>query len=209
MEHPSKVKRLNHLLRQELGQHPLYSWQWSEDLLHVMDAINEDGSPVYEQKELKSGLVAVAQATRTRKICPDLDVWVMCAMIDTGRHDGAIHSLGTKNWYPVSDRSSRTVNLPTDVVPDETLTWEFINQMRHFREKEAAKLDAQYIERHLTPVPVDESRPNSKLVSRQEKADWERYYDEVKDLGTAFGQVPGTKEGVSFGGIKDTELASE
>ncbi len=198
MKSDRAIERYNRLLLRDLGSNPVYSWKWSEDLLHVMQAVDRDGKP--EMEAVRVGAIfAVKQATRVRKLAPDLtDQWVICALIELSKEDGQIHGTGIASWMPVRDKRSRAVALPQGTHPNQYATEDFVQQMRRIRLRDAeemGKWEEQYSDK---VVPLDETEKNSEIVSRHEAKKFAEMKAKIKDEFTAFGEEPGKKGGTSF-----------
>lgn len=184
MQSNRDIERYDRLLLAELGNNPVYSWKWSEDLLHVMEAMDQSGQPEMETV-LKGSVYVVQQKKRLRKVCPHIiDQWVICALIELGAEDGQVHGTGLASWMPVHDRRSHPVALPVGVRPNMASTEDFIKQMRAIRAKSAAQMDADFLA----------------AEERREKQINDRNLDAIRDACTAYYEVPGKKGSTSFPG---------
>lgn len=180
-----QIGRLNELLRIELGENPRYSWRHSTTLMRVMEAIDKDGNPEYETYwDPETLLFKTKRKTRLRPLCPDLQhQWVLCALVQMSQEQGELEGTGVYAWVPVrDDRNSRPCALPLGIVPDKTITEEFIAQMRAER----------------IHTPAEKASAFAEAQARFDAA-YENYcYDAIHDAQTAFLNIPGKKESVSF-----------
>ncbi len=191
LEYPSEVRRLNRLLESQLGGSPRYAWRWSEDLLHVMYAITDEGAPIYEERIITlpsdKSLYGQVRKTVLRKLLPHhTDVWVACAMIEVDEKDGSVHGTGIGAWVPLSSSVSGPAALPPGTVPTEELTQCIIRSIRQERSQPKGYLITGFEE-------ADHKR---------EKARWNNAYDRIRDASTAFFNLPGSKGHVSFPSVK-------
>lgn len=193
------IERYDRLMLRDLGSNPIYSWKWSEDLIHVMDAVSQgDGKPILDVKQHGSIYIA-EQAKATRKIAPDLvNQWVICALIELNSEDGKVHGTGIAAWIPVRDRRSRAVCLPPNLHPNQSITEDFIRQVRRVRTRDAEELGKWEDYNAPHAVPMDDSERNSPLISRAEKAKFENAKLAIKDGFTAFGEEPGKRGSTSW-----------
>ncbi len=192
------IQRYDRMLLRDLGSNPRYSWKWSEDLLHVMDEINpHDGKPIF--RPVPHGEVWVVQQQKTTRRWPGIwNQWVLCALIELNADDGAVHGTGLAAWVPVYDRRSRPASLPENILPNQTHTEAFIEQVRRTRARDAEEM-GKFEEFHKpATVPMDESERNTMLISRAEKVKFDKAKDAIKDGFTAFGEEPGKKGSTSF-----------
>src|ERR1051325_1336209 len=106
------IERYNRLFLKDLGSAPRYEWKWSEDLIHVMDAVDRDGKPILSAvarpltgtNELMIGspvIYMVQQEKRVRRFPGIWQQWVVCALIELNAEDGAVHGTGIAAWIPV------------------------------------------------------------------------------------------------------------
>jgi hypothetical protein len=90
------IRRLNNLLRVELGSVTSirYSWQHSSTLIRHYYKSNPDGSPMYEHKVVGNGYLLTAQRVMaTRLLHPELpDNWILCAWTDDYDELGGGHA---------------------------------------------------------------------------------------------------------------------
>jgi len=192
------IARYDRLMLRDLGSAPVYSWKWSEDLLHVMDEINpHDGKPVY-RPTLQNGIYAVRQQTTTRRWPGIWQQWVVCALIELNANDGAVHGTGVAAWVPVYDKRSRPVCVPENVQPNQSHTEAFIRKMRAYRVREAEAIGKWEDHHKPNTTPMDESERNTLMMSRAEKKKFDIARDAIKDGFTAFGEVPGVRGSTSW-----------
>ncbi len=182
--YPAAVRTLNQILRSELGENPRYAWRWSEDLIHVMELIHDDGRPIYVEAKSPAGLTIMVPKTATRKLLPlHENCWVMCALIGgIGKRDGSITGTGDAAWVPLSSSASGPCVLPQNEVPNHLFTDKVITLVRQERSMSPVEFGIEY----------------EKEQQRKEKDRWNRVYDEIRDASTAFCNVPGAKGHVSF-----------
>lgn len=206
MRTDSAIERYDRMMLRDLGSAPTYSWKWSEDLLHVMDAVNSgDGAPIRET--INTGILDAngheitlqgKQAKLTRRWPGLWQQWVVCALIELNSEDGRVHGTGIAAWIPVYDKRSRPAAIPEGIHPNQEHTEAFIKQVRSFRVKEAERM-GQWEDFHKPQtVPMDESERNTMLISRSEKVKFEEAKLRFKDKFTAFGEEPGKKGSTSF-----------
>ncbi len=187
LEYPAEVRRLNRLLESELGGNPRYSWRWSEDLLHVMYVVDDEGKPVYEEKIIHlpndSTLYGQIQKTSVRKLLPHHeDQWVACALVEVDDKDGSLLGTGCASWVPLSSSASGPAALPFGWLPTEELTQCVIRSVRRERNMPKNYLDDGF-----------------EAVSKKRERDrWNQAYDCIRDASTAYYNVPGCKGHVSF-----------
>lgn len=193
------IDRYNRTLRTELGEHPLYAWKWSEDLIHVMDEVDSYGKPVYEECVSPMGIIGLQQRKKPRKFFDALiDQWVVCALIELGNDDGQVHGTGVSAWIPVTDRRGKPAALPQDTHPNQDYTEKFIAQLREFRVNEAKSLNQWQEYFGDKTVPLDETERNSEIVTRNDAAVFAEMKYKIKQEFTAFGEEPGKRGGTSF-----------
>lgn len=203
------IDRYNRLLLRDLGEHPRYEWKWSEDLLHVMDAVDALGKPEMTTAAVGS-LYVVTQAKRLRKICPHIvNRWCICALVEINGEDGLIHGTGVAGWMPCHDKRSQPVALPEGQRPNQYATEDFIKQMRRIRERDAEEMAQWAYWNEDNTVPLDEEDRNSPLASRKDAAEFKRNLMAVKNVWTAFGEVPGKKGSTIFGVPQPESQAQE
>ncbi len=202
------IQRYDRMMLRDLGSNPVYSWKWSEDLLHVMDEINpHDGKPIY--RPTPKGEVWVVQQQKTTRRWPGIwQQWVVCALIELNADDGAVHGTGIAAWIPVYDRRSRAVCIPENTQPNQSHTEAFIKQIRRMRTRDAEELGKFEDFHKPNTTPMDESERNTMLISQAEKKKFDVMKDAIKDGFTAFGEEPGKRGGTSFPATA-TEMAAE
>ncbi len=193
------ISRLNDHLRLSLGTSPQYSWRWSEDLIRVMGVVDQGGLPVF-QPVATGSLYRMKQVHVTRKLAPDLvNQWCICALIDpyspTGKLDGSNRAI----WMPVRTKTrSKACALPENLAPTQSDTDSFISQMNRTRARDEEEMAKWEWENELHAVPLNESEPNSPMVSRAQRKRFEEDALKIRDKFTAFGEEPGAKGSTSF-----------
>lgn len=200
------IERYDRMMLRDLGSHPTYSWKWSEDLMHVMDAVDGDGNPIREtiatgilDADGREILLPGKQATKTRRFPGIWQQWVICAQIELEKsHDGQVYGTGTYAWVPVYDKRSRPACIPEGVQPNQSHTEAFIQKVRSYRVREAEELGKFEDWHKPNAVPMDESERNTMMLSRAEKKRFDDNKLRFKDKFTAFGEEPGKKGSTSF-----------
>ncbi len=178
------IRKLNEYLRSELGSNPQYGWKWSEDLFHVMEVIQPDGTPVYVEGRSPSGLTIMVPKTERRKLLPHHNhCWVICALVEVNERDGSIAGTGDHAWVPVSSANSGPVCIMGE--PDMNMTRYVVEAIRESRSRR----------------PVEMTADLERDIDKRERDHWTRIYDQICDASTAFYNVPGRKGAVSFGGL--------
>ncbi len=179
---PERVRKLNELLRADLGCNPRYSWRWSDDLLHVMEVVDEDGKPVYDEQRTPAGIIVMARKKVTRQLLPFHEhCWVLCALVETTLADGELEGTGKASWVPVSGPTGPVTLLPFEV-PNLESTQYVVGCIRQSRTKTVEQMGEEW----------------SADMARKEKDMWQRKYDQIRDAATAFYNVPGKKGHVSY-----------
>ncbi len=192
------IERYDRMMRADLGASPVYSWKWSEDLLHVMDEVAQgDGKPILKPV-LVGSVYAVRQQKVTRRWPGIWQQWVICALIELNADDGAIHGTGIAAWIPCYDRRSRPCAIPENTQPNQSHTEAFIRQIRRMRTRDAEELGKFEDFHKPNTVPLDESERNTMMLSRAEKQKFDNMKDAIKDGFTAFGEEPGKKGSTSW-----------
>lgn len=121
--------------------------------------------------------------TEIRKLLPDHhEQWVVCAMVEVNERDGSIAKTGDGAWVPVTSAASGPVCLAHGDTPSPATTEAVIRSVREYRTQRLADYEICYVERQR----------------KREKAHWNNVYDQIRDAGTAFCNVPGQKGHVSF-----------
>lgn len=190
---PESVRKLNDVLRADLGSNPLYAWRWSNDLRHVMNKIDTDGNQLYKSKLVyppgrKEPLVIQVRDTAIRQLLPfHTDCWIACGLIETDAKDGSLEHTGVASWVPISSSRSGPAALPPNMVPTMELTQCVIAAVRAQRQRTLA----------------DDHNDFDDLCRKRESDRFNRTLDIIKDAGTAFHAVPGRKGHVSFGGVDE------
>ncbi len=192
LEYPAEVRRLNRLLESELGGSPRYAWRWSEDLLHVMNVVDTDGNPVYEERIIvfpsDKTIYGQIQKTMTRKLLPFCEnVWVACALVEVDEKDGSLLGTGCGSWIPICSSMGGPAALPANTMPTAELTQCVIRALREERARPKNYLIDDYEESER----------------KREKSHWNKIYDRIRDRATAFYNLPGAKGHVSFPTVPD------
>lgn len=175
---------MNHLLESDLGPNPRYNWRWSEDLLHVMEIIDPDSGRVqFVEYTSPEGLTVMTPKTEVRKLLPEhYEQWIMCALSQVNDRDGSISEAGTAAWIPVTSAASGPVCLANGDVPNLATTGSVIQAIRQTRQQRFRDYE----------IGWEESQ------RKKEKTHWNNVYDQIRDAGTAYCNVPGRKGHVSF-----------
>ncbi len=192
------VNKCNAMLRTELGFQDggEYAWKYSEDLRRMQRVLDGEGQPVREYRALASGLILAYDKYR---IVPMFDhrvhlQWVLAkrVMPDISESDW-LDQFGSSIPYPANGEFMPVspVYLDRGVEPSEDMTWAVIRSFRAQRKVKASEIDDQ----------------TEAGMERRKKDKYNTILDDIKDCGTAFCGIPGTKEHYSFGGLKDVELA--
>ncbi len=182
MRYPKDVIKLNSRLRSDLGANPLYNWRWSDDLLHVMDVVDEDGSPKYVETITPAGVICLTPATLTRPLLPyNEHCWALCALLELNNKDGELQGTGNHGWVPVSGGDGPVALFPFEKPNLETTVY-VIGAIHSERVKTATQKGEEW----------------DAEMARSEKAKWNLAYDQIRDAATAFYSIPGEKHHVSF-----------
>lgn len=180
--YPAGAIQQNNILRAELGENPRYAWRWSEDLKHVLEVLDLDGTPIYVEGRSESGLICMMPKTALMPLLPmHHDQWVVCALVEVNANDGSVAGTGKAAWIPVSGPSG-TVCLPENERPTIVFTQKIIETIRLERSKTFSEVSADWEERE----------------KKREKDRWNRNYDMIRNESTAFANVPGRRGHVSF-----------
>lgn len=183
MRDPVNIRKLNELLRSELGANPRYAWRWCEELTHVMEVIQDDGAPVYVEGKSPAGLTVLMPKTVVRKLLPfHENQWILCALVEVNQRDGSLQGTGNHSWVPVSSAVSGPVCLEQHQEPTLANTEAVIQSVRGTRRQSPVEMSVEWEEQRR----------------QKEKATWSRVYDEIRDASTAFANAPGMKGHVSF-----------
>ncbi len=187
---------MNTLLRQELGQ-PVYSWQWSEDVVVLM----RDVTLGFEYKADPDTGVIAAQAKYIQRpvTWPKVfDRWILCKKIYTSQREWLKKFAGVMlwpengEWHPCESPLGY-VALDPNEAPSLSRTWRAIQIIRESRSVTAAdflnNLDA-----------VEDKRERDANNLRR---------DMIRDKLPAFGGVPGQKMDYSFGGFEVKAIGKE
>jgi hypothetical protein len=194
-----RVKKLNDLLRQELGGDRPFAWKWSEspELIHRMRARSADGSVKMEPKATPSGLIVMQPVYVSRKICLFAECqWLICRNLPPEMtEDQWLASIGTGvpypqngTWAPLSQ-----FTLERGAEPDEPHTWKVIELIRAQR-------------------ALHQKSEDNEEEYQQEKAREQRKNDiylHIRDIAPAFNGIPGKKEHFSFGGVGNNLIEKE
>jgi hypothetical protein len=177
MRFPKEIRQQNERLRADLGANPIYSWRWSDDILHVMTLLGE-----FAEETTPAGIIVMVPKTVKRRLLPENEhSWVLCALVETDKKDGSLEATGTASWVPVSGPAGPLALNPFEL-PNLSTTQYIIDTIRHERARSAAEVGAEW----------DQSQ------AQREKARWAKAYDQIRDAATAFYNVPGAKGHVSF-----------
>lgn len=179
---PEKIRKLNELLRADLGSNPRYSWRWSDDLLHVMDVVDSEGKPIYSESTTPAGLIVMAPKRITRPLLPFHEhCWVLCALVETTQQDGELAGTGLGSWIPVGGGNGPVTLLPFEA-PNLESTQYIVNMVRQARTKTVVEMGIEWNEQ----------------MAKREKDRWSQAYEQIKEHATAYYNVPGSKGHVSF-----------
>jgi len=187
---------MNILLRQELGQ-PVYSWQWSEDVVVLM----RDVTLGYEYKaDPETGIIGAKAKYIQRPVTwPKVfDRWILCKKIYTPQREwlkkfaGALLWPENGEWHPCESPLGY-VALGENEAPGPNQTWRAIQIIRESRSVTAADF--------LNNLEAAEDK-------RERDANNMRR-DMIRDKLPAFGGVPGQKMDYSFGGFESADVGKE
>ncbi len=203
MNTPKHIRKLNDLLRTELGEAKgRYAWLWSEskELLRPMRVIYDDGTPVFNYRTLPTkwqkdhpnqstkpkGITIAEPVYTARKTAIDAqDQWLMCILLPPSLTPHQWDQVfGTSHPYPANGEWAPCdpIRIPRGQEPTEFDTWTFIDAMRRQRKISAATWD-------------NEMRDN---LDRKDVGRKGEILDMIKDAAPAFLNVPGMKGQVSF-----------
>lgn len=179
------VRRLNERLGSELGRNernePVYSWMWSEDskLMHPMRVPGE-----YDYKASPMGIIEALPVYNVRKLCLTANAqWVLVHWIPSPSEDEWRSIFGYWLEWPKGGQYYPTnVALDPGVEPDDTITQVAIDCIKQTLAKSAAQVE----------------RETAEALDRQEAAEKNRTYEEIRDACTTYDHVPGTKGAVSY-----------
>lgn len=202
----SNIRRLNDLIRQELGGAEVFEWKHSEDLKHHARKIDPDtGNKVYTyrcqcgydvRRHTKScrrkGSIIVAEPVYIECLLrPDKrDQWCLAKLHAAVSEAEWLREFGTMLLWP-----KHGTWLPCDPVwlepgeqPTQALTWEVIKAVRANRSHTFA----------------DRMAEAEAIVDKRDRDNRERLLEEIKeDTHMPFGALPGRKDTVSHGGTRD------
>ena len=198
----SAIRRLNDLIRQELGGEEVFAWKYSEDLTHYARAINPDTGALLYNYRCNCGLnknvhgpdcgMTVAEPVYIKCLLrPEhRDQWVLCKLHPSPPEHVWLRMFGTYLQWPKGGTW-----MPCDPVwlepgehPDDKLTWEVIYAVRQNRAKTYA----------------DRLAEGAAEVEKRDKSGRDRLLEQIReDAYLPFGALPGRKDGVSHGGTKD------
>lgn len=201
----ANISRLNRLFISELGENPPIAWRWSEDLTYLQSKFDSDGKPVYESK-IHNFLIVQVQAKELAKMFPDLvNQWVACQLtVFPDSETGAVHGTGNFAWVPIG-AGIEPLALDPGEVPTREVTMAITQRIRHARATQREREQA-FEEQHRASVPLDESinHPKfSRLVTPEEKKNYDNHLAMVKNEHSAFLTVPGEKAHVSFPPVQE------
>ncbi|HXC05794.1 MAG TPA: hypothetical protein VNZ86_13625 [Bacteroidia bacterium] len=204
IDYPKDIRKLNDLVRAELGTNPLYAWRWSGDLLHVMVLVDDMGRPKLNYSlspnhkpnydglgEVDMSPIMVAEVdTETRLLLPNHPAnWVVCALIEVNERDGNIYGTGNHSWVPVSSSNSGPVALPEGETPDLGMTQCLIDSIRKDRARRVKDIITE----------DEESR------RKREKQHWMKIYEQIAMESAAFYGCPGKKGSTSFPSVQPSD----
>ena len=193
------IARQNQILRTEIGETTLYTWQYSESLLHWRAKINDDGTPIHKYRcpcgvdrnvhaPSCNGIIVAEQVYERVKLRPDLtDQWVLCVRILNPEPwiwralYGSHLPYEKVNWAPVSSLGGGTVACPRGEIPQEDTTWLVVRMIRDHRSRSIKSWD-------------EETKDG---MDRREKKERETLYDMIRD-SMGISDIPGKKENMSF-----------
>lgn len=192
------ITKCNNILRAELGFQDggEYAWKYSEDLRRAQKIVHDDGTPVREIRATSSGLLL---ACDTYRIVPMFDhrvhlQWILTKRVMPDMSESQwMDEFGSSIPYPYTGQfiPCSPVYLARGETPSVELTWGVVGAFRAQRKLKIADIDAETRE----------------LLASKEASKYNEILDSIKECGTAFNGVPGTKEHYSFGGVKDVQLA--
>lgn len=200
------IRKLNAIIRQELGENPLYAWIYSEsrDFIHPMRVIDDAGVPQFDyacpcglnvsvHSAACSMVVAVPQWTTRKARVNMVDQWVFCCLQKPPSEHEWNQRFGSmlqypKNgtWAPV-ETETYTMAMPPGKLPGENFNMAIIRARQRSRE---------------IPVPDIENA----IADREAKKAANNRWKSVKRIKDALpiNPNPGKRGGsVSWGGIKE------
>lgn len=194
---PPIVRRLNEILRSELGSVPpfqQFAWKWSEDLRRVALKTDDWGRPEMEYT-CTNGVYSARQVRFVRKQDPRLqNQWVVAMLTKMSQDQGHLDHTGDAAWIICYDKQGNAIALEPGILPDAVATWKFIELERAANRKKAADEICEFYDNQ----------------AREDKRYRDRVDDAVRDSLTAFLEIPGTKGGTSFqAGIRDVTLPGD
>lgn len=189
MQHSKHIRRLNEILRRELGERTRrYSWQWSEDLLiGTYKGFERTGVAG------PNGIEGVRPTYEPRKLNSSLDnQWVLCEMVPPISEKAWLAQWGWKLEWPSLGYWRPTMSggglnaLARGMEPDEDSTADLIGLIREWRTKSLADHEREIVDN----------------IDQRDAAQRERNRAMVRDKIPAFGGgSPGGKQHWMQGGI--------
>ena len=184
-----RIERCNAIFDRELG-HNMFRWKWAKELEVTVRKVDPDtGAHVYDYKaDPITGLIVAQPVWYRRKVLPEqcMQSWVVCQFIPPcGEYefrkrfpDNAMEYPKNGIWNPIRDQI-----LKAGLIPTEAYTLAVAHRAKEF----FAEFDA-------TASKIFEQQDLEALQYKQ------NLKDKFKDQFPAFGNIPGKKESVSFGG---------
>jgi hypothetical protein len=189
MDTPKNIRKLNELLRAELGTAKgLYAWKWSEspEMHRPMRVIHDDGTPVFEFRKQESGLTLACPVYTIRKTALDAEEqWLLAILLPPAL---SLHEwekvFGTSQAYPGNGEWAPCdpIRIPRGQQPTEFDTWTVIDAMRRQRKVSNATWDNE----SLAALDKRDAGRGGEIL------------DAIKDAAPAFNNAPGMKGSVSF-----------
>jgi len=184
-----QVQRCNDLFRKELTdpKHK-FSWQYADNLTISMRLLHSDGTPKWDYKANPlTGLIEPVALYAQRRIAPKISgSYVVAKFVPPCTEAEHRAQFGHMLEWPKHGiwRPMTLTALKPGVVPTIDGTWRVIRMIR----EQQATIDAM-----IAAMETEEERLNQQNFHNRK--------DQIKDLLPAFGNNPGKKEGVSFGGV--------
>jgi hypothetical protein len=191
-----QLGKINDRLGQELGRNaigePRYSWRWSEDLKHQM-RVPEKWDYVADPE---TGVISARPVYVSRRMAPHLkDQWVLCARVQPISEEEWHAKFGDLlPWAKAGYYFPLNVELPAGEDPDVDATACAIDLFR----KQMRKTEKELTEE-------GEAREDKRVKDSENELD-----DRIKSACTAFGNLPGNRDGqVEFQIGRDALMATE
>jgi hypothetical protein len=186
---PKHIRRLNALLRTELGTGKgMYAWKWSEspEMHRPMRVVQSDGTPAFEFRKQPSGLMLACPVYTLRKTAIDAEnQWLLAILLPPALNPHTWEMVfGTSQAYPANGEWAPCdpIRIPRGSEPTEFDTWTVIDAMRRQRKVSAAQWDS-------------EAKDG---MERKDQGRGAEILDSIKDCAPAFLNAPGRKGSVSF-----------